>query len=156
MKFTPSAFYLAVLLMAAATTESSAFVAPSAAAVRTNILPQNNNIGFRLMSSSSSSDTAETKDLGLTPELQKLTDAFENIGDDKLRYKQLLYMASNGLDPMPDALKVDENKVLGCLSTVHVHATKDADGLVSFTGDSDGLLTKGLVALLVRYVQSVV
>lgn len=102
---------------------------------------------------SSSSDTKDT--LGLTAELRKLTDAFERIGDDQLRYKQLLYMASNGLEPMPDTLKTDENKVLGCLSTVHVHATsaKDEESgktLISYTGDSDGLLTKGLVALLVR------
>jgi Fe-S metabolism associated domain len=41
---------------------------------------------------------------------------------------------------------------LGCLSTVHIHATCSNEGLVSFKGDSDGLLTKGLVALLVRYV----
>ncbi|CAB9496982.1 SufE-like protein 1, chloroplastic/mitochondrial [Seminavis robusta] len=88
--------------------------------------------------------------LGLTAELRRLTDAFQNIGDDKLRYKQLLYMASNGLDDMPEELKVEENKVLGCLSTVHVHATLDKNDLVQFTGDSDGLLTKGLVALLVR------
>ena len=104
--------------------------------------------------SSAANDTASSggDPLGLTPELRRLTDAFANIGDDKLRYKQLLYMASNGLDKMPDELKTDDNKVLGCLSTVHVHATLDDKNLVSFTGDSDGLLTKGLVALLVRYV----
>ena len=96
---------------------------------------------------------SEDDPLGLTAELRKLTDAFQNIGDDKLRYKQLLYMASNGLDAMPEELKVEENKVLGCLSTVHVHATtsvEEGKTLIHFTGDSDGLLTKGLVALLVR------
>jgi len=102
-------------------------------------------------SSSSSSDS-----LGLTEELQKITDAFEAIGDDKLRYKQLLYMATNGLEPMPEALKVEENRVLGCLSTVYVHATIAEDSgnvdspRINFAGDSDGLLTKGLTALLVR------
>ena len=101
---------------------------------------------------SASSETA-VDPLGLTEELRRLTDAFQNIGDDKLRYKQLLYMASNGLEPMAEELKVEENKVLGCLSTVHVHATttvQDDKTLINFTGDSDGLLTKGLVALLVR------
>jgi sulfur transfer protein SufE/stress-induced morphogen len=90
--------------------------------------------------------------LGLTRELRKLTDAFESIGDDKLRYKQLLYMAGQ-LAPMDDALKTMENKVPGCLSTVHVHATLDSTtepSTIRYSGDSDGLLTKGLVALLVR------
>jgi BolA-like protein 1 len=94
----------------------------------------------------------EEDPLGLTKELRKLTDAFESIGDDKLRYKQLLYMAGQ-LAPMDDALKTLDNKVPGCLSTVHVHATLDKTTqppTVKYSGDSDGLLTKGLVALLVR------
>lgn len=98
--------------------------------------------------------SAETTDsLGLTPELAKITDAFEAIGDDKLRYKQLLFMA-NQLQPMDAAAMTPENKVPGCLSTVYVdgklQVNEAGDNVVVFTGDSDGLLTKGLVALLVR------
>ena len=113
-------------------------------------------------SSSSSNNNNNNKDndpLGLTPELRKLTNAFQAIGDDKLRYKQLLYMA-NQLAPMNDQYKIPQNKVPGCLSTVHVHATvvgasssPEENGgvpLIQFIGDSDGLLTKGLVAFLVR------
>lgn len=94
-----------------------------------------------------------SESLGLTPELAKITDAFEAIGDDKLRYKQLLYMA-NQLQPMDPASMSPENKVPGCLSTVHVdgklEANDQGEDVVTFAGDSDGLLTKGLVALLVR------
>ena len=50
---------------------------------------------------------------------------------------------------MPESLQTPDNLVRGCLSTVFVHATVDDSNLVSFTGTSDGLLTKGLVALLV-------
>ena len=99
----------------------------------------------------SSEQTSES--LGLTPELEKITNAFEAIGDDKLRYKQLLFMA-NQLKPFDPAGMTPDNKVPGCLSTVYVEGTletnEQGEQVVNFTGDSDGLLTKGLVALLVR------
>lgn len=90
----------------------------------------------------------------LPPELAKITAAFKNVGDDSLRHKQLLYMAN--LLPLisPDKM-IPENKVPGCLSTVYVDGTarfcdeKD-DYVIDYVGESDGLLTKGLVALLVR------
>lgn len=103
----------------------------------------------------SSSSTAGNKDpLGLPPELRKITDAFAAVGDAQLRHKQLLYMA-NQLPTIDPAACTPENKVPGCLSTVYVDgkATWDDEkqaNVINFVGDSDGLLTKGLVALLVR------
>ncbi|KAL7574140.1 hypothetical protein ACA910_014822 [Epithemia clementina (nom. ined.)] len=100
----------------------------------------------------------DQEDLGLTPELQKMTTAFQAIGDDKLRYKQLLYMA-NQLAPLDEQYKIPQYKVIGCLSNVYITAAvrsnqngnvDDEPPLIDFAGDSDGLLTKGLVALLVR------
>lgn len=96
-------------------------------------------------------------DLGLTPELKTVTDAFSAIPDEQVRYKQLLYMAQNTKEAnnMPDSSKIPENKVPGCLSTVYVDGTAEysaeaGDYVINFIGDSDGLLTRGLVALLVR------
>ena len=96
-------------------------------------------------------------DLGLTPELKRVTDAFSAIGDEQVRYKQLLYMAQNTKEAnnMPESSKIPENKVPGCLSTVYVdgkaeYSEEAGDYVVNFIGDSDGLLTRGLVALLVR------
>lgn len=88
----------------------------------------------------------------LPPELLKIANAFEAIGDDKLRYKQLLFMA-NQASPMDPSSCIPENQVPGCLSTVYVDGTAETNGdstTIHFKGDSDGLLTKGLVALLVR------
>jgi cysteine desulfuration protein SufE len=103
---------------------------------------------------------ASLSSLGLTQELSRMTEAFRTIGDDQVRYKQLLYMAQNTKEvnngSLPDSSKLARNKVPGCLSTVYVDGTATFntdvnDYVIDFVGDSDGLLTRGLVALLVRY-----
>ena len=82
-----------------------------------------------------------------------MTSAFSNIPDEKTRHKQLLYMASK-LPDVDDTVRVPENKVPGCLSTVHVDCVLEKndnnENVVRYFGDSDGLLTKGLLALLIR------
>mmetsp|Transcript_14540 Transcript_14540/g.31598 ORF Transcript_14540/g.31598 Transcript_14540/m.31598 type:complete len:337 (-) Transcript_14540:98-1108(-) len=91
--------------------------------------------------------------LHLTSELEMMTNAFSSIPDEKTRHKQLLHMASK-LPTVDDSVRVPENKVPGCLSTVHVDCTmeksEDEELVVNYFGDSDGLLTKGLLALLIR------
>ena len=48
---------------------------------------------------------------------------------------------------MADELKNDSNKVRGCSSTVWLHGSL-SDGKVVFQADSDAVLVRGLVALL--------
>mmetsp|Transcript_17200 Transcript_17200/g.31148 ORF Transcript_17200/g.31148 Transcript_17200/m.31148 type:complete len:320 (+) Transcript_17200:74-1033(+) len=115
---------------------------------------------LRLSNSPQDSTTTTTTNAimqSLTPELLKMTLAFRDIGDDKLRYKQLLYMATHQLPRLenPEQVMIAANKVPGCLSTVYIDGTatysnETQDYVVDFVGESDGLLTKGLVALLVR------
>ena len=101
----------------------------------------------------SSSTDIDIESLHLTPELQMMTEAFSSIPDEKTRHKQLLYMASK-LPGVEQSVCVPENKVPGCLSTVHVDCTLESEengvDVVKYFGDSDGLLTKGLLALLIR------
>jgi sulfur transfer protein SufE len=138
-------FHRAVSLLLLASTASDAFLVPQ---------PPPQHFAAPQMTSSSEQ---EIIDLGLTPELKRVTDAFGSIPDEQLRYKQLLYMAQNTKEAndMADASKSPENKVPGCLSTVYVDGTAEyseeaGDYVIHFIGDSDGLLTRGLVALLVR------
>ena len=53
------------------------------------------------------------------------------------------------LKPMDAAFKTDENKVAGCVSQVWLHSDCK-DGRVTFEADSDAIITKGLVGLLVK------
>lgn len=54
------------------------------------------------------------------------------------------------LDPK---FKTPENKINGCQSQVWLHAELE-EGIVQFTADSDAIITKGLVALLVRVMNN--
>ncbi len=47
------------------------------------------------------------------------------------------------------AYKTEDNIIKGCQSKVWVHAELEADKLV-FTADSDALITKGIIAILIR------
>ena len=94
--------------------------------------------------------TDDVSQFNLPPKLEEIVVALRKVTDDRLRYQQLLFMASK-CQPFDPSLKVAENKVIGCLSTVHVHATLDSETkMISFIGDSDSQLTKGLLALLVN------
>ena len=140
-----------VLSAALLAASAEAFVAPNGMGIRSN------QDSFRPLSSLTASDSE--LDLGMTPELKRVTDAFAAIEQEQVRYKQLLYMAqtTKEANSLPESSKIPENKVPGCLSTVYVDGTAELDAesgeyLINFLGDSDGLMTKGLVALLVRYV----
>ena len=76
-----------------------------------------------------------------------LVDEFARLPDWEGRYKRILSMA-RALGEMPERHRTDQNKVRGCSSTVWLHAGM-RDGRVRYLADSDALLVKGLVKLLV-------
>ncbi|MEM1241218.1 MAG: SufE family protein [Cyanobacteria bacterium P01_H01_bin.26] len=83
------------------------------------------------------------------PALDKIVKRFQRIQDPRRRYEQLLWYAKR-LEGFPEDNKTPENKVKGCVSQVYITASTDDDGHVSFQGDSDAQITKGLVALLIE------
>lgn len=80
----------------------------------------------------------------------EIIEEFE-VFDEWLERYQLLVDYGRELmkHPMPEADKTDQNKIDGCQSTVWFTASLQ-DGKVHYQGDSDAILVKGIVALLLR------
>lgn len=66
--------------------------------------------------------------------------------DDKYQY---IIDLGKSLAPMSDELKTEDRLIKGCQSRVWLY-TEMKDGKIYFTADSDAIITKGLVALMVR------
>ncbi len=64
------------------------------------------------------------------------------------RYEHIIELGKD-LPVIEDAFKTDDYLIKGCQSRVWLHA-KLENGKVYFTADSDAIITKGIVALLVR------
>ena len=69
--------------------------------------------------------------------------------DDWMDRYSLLIDYGNGLEEFPEADKTEQNLIDGCQSKVWFTAEMQ-DGKVVYHGDSDAILVKGIVALLIR------
>ena len=78
----------------------------------------------------------------------EIIDEFSSFDDWMDRYS-LLIDYGNGLEPFPEADRIDANLIDGCQSKVWFTAAIQ-DGKVVYQGDSDAILVKGIVALLIR------
>lgn len=79
---------------------------------------------------------------------QELIDEFALFSDWQDRYEHLIELGKD-LPLIAPEHKTDDNLVRGCQSRVWLHA-EPQDGRIHFTADSDAMITKGIVALLVR------
>jgi cysteine desulfuration protein SufE len=70
--------------------------------------------------------------------------------DDK--YEYIIDMGKK-LASLEDEHKLDENKVRGCQSTVWL-VSEYKDGTIRFKADSDAIITKGLVSMLIRVLSN--
>ena len=78
----------------------------------------------------------------------EIIEEFSNFDDWMDRYS-LLIDYGNGLDAFPEADKNEKNLIDGCQSKVWFTAEM-RDGKVIYHGDSDAILVRGIVALLIR------
>lgn len=77
----------------------------------------------------------------------------EMFGDDwEAKYNYIIEMGKS-LPTLPDTYKTDEYLIKGCQSRVWLKAEKE-NGLLKFYADSDALIPKGIIALLLKLVNS--
>lgn len=79
---------------------------------------------------------------------QELAEEFALFEDSMDKYEYIIELGK-GLPPMNEALKTDDRIVKGCQSTVWLDATLE-DGKVMFVADSNTVITKGIIAILIR------
>ena len=80
--------------------------------------------------------------------LDRMVERLGGTADPKRRYEYVLWLAKK-LAPMPAEEQTDDIKVKGCVSQVFVRGALD-EGVMRWQGDSDALITKGLLALLIQ------
>ncbi len=79
---------------------------------------------------------------------EELVDEFSMFDDWMQRYEYMIELGKS-LDIIDAQYKTDDRIINGCQSKVWLHSELN-DGKVIFTADSDAIITKGIVAILVR------
>jgi cysteine desulfuration protein SufE len=79
---------------------------------------------------------------------EEIIDEFSFFEDWMERYEYIIELGKS-LPMIEDEFKTDSNLISGCQSKVWLQSEIDGDK-IKFTADSDAILTKGIVALLLR------
>ena len=78
----------------------------------------------------------------------EIVDEFSMFDDWMQRYEYIIDLGKS-LPLIDEQYKTEDNIISGCQSKVWVHAEQNGDKVV-FTADSDAILTKGIIAILIR------
>src|SRR5690606_2251414 len=79
---------------------------------------------------------------------EEIIDEFSMFDDWDERFQYVIDLGK-GLPLIDEKYKLEENTIKGCQSKVWLHAEMQDDKLV-FTADSDAIITKGIIAILIR------
>lgn len=80
---------------------------------------------------------------------QEIADEFIEVDDWMDRYSMIIDMG-NSLPEISEELKTPDRLIEGCQSRVWLDGNLDADGKVEFTADSDAIIVKGIIAMLIK------
>lgn len=79
---------------------------------------------------------------------EEIIDEFSMFDDWMQRYEYIIELGKS-LPIIDEKYQVEENLIKGCQSQVWLHA-EEKDGNICFTANSDAILTKGIIAILIR------
>ncbi len=80
---------------------------------------------------------------------QEIVEEFEGFDDWMDKYQMLIDLGGEQ-EPLPAEYKIESNLIDGCQSRVWLQADLQEDGTIHFQAESDALIVKGLVSLLIR------
>ena len=78
----------------------------------------------------------------------EIVDEFSMFDDWMQRYEYMIELGKS-LPLIAEEFKTDDNIIKGCQSRVWLHAELENDKVI-FTADSDAIITKGIIAILIR------
>lgn len=79
---------------------------------------------------------------------QEIISQFEDFEDWMDKYQMLIDLGSEQ-EPLPEKYKTEQNLIDGCQSRVWLQADYE-NGIITFKAESDALIVKGLVTLLIQ------
>lgn len=83
----------------------------------------------------------------------EIIEEFDGLTDWMDRYAYIIDLG-NTLPEFPESAKTPQNLIEGCQSRVWITADREAKGDIHFQADSDALIVKGIVALLMRVLNN--
>lgn len=84
---------------------------------------------------------------------QEIIEEFELFGDDwEGKYEHIIDLGKS-LPKIKEEYKTEDRIIKGCQSKVWLHSELK-DGKIIFTADSDAIITKGMVALMIRVMSN--
>lgn len=86
--------------------------------------------------------------MSITKIQEEIIDEFSMFDDWEERYQYMIDLGKT-LPLIDEQFKTDNHIIKGCQSRVWVHADLNNDKVV-FTADSDAIITKGIIAILIR------
>ena len=83
---------------------------------------------------------------------EEIIDEFSMFDDWMQKYEYLIDLGKE-LPQIEEKLKIEDNLIKGCQSRVWLDA-KHEDGKIIYTADSDAIMTKGIIAILIRVLSN--
>ena len=80
---------------------------------------------------------------------QEIIDEFLALSDWQDRYRKLIQVG-RALPPLPQEHKLEDHLVKGCQNRVWLHARREPEGTITYLADSEAMIVRGFVALLMR------